>query len=78
MNFFALHVTHIFVCVSSTLSYNFLNYVFILDESKGPVQAPGGVKKGRSTQYTQYRATSMYGLNMSQKGYKWHDPQAYT
>lgn len=75
MNFFALHVSHIFACVSSTLTYNFLNYVFILDESKGPVQAPGGVKKGRSALSV---ATSMYGVNMSQKGYKWCDPQAYT
>lgn len=29
----------------------FLNYTSILDETKGPVEAPGGVKKGRSTDY---------------------------
>lgn len=33
------------------LILNFLNYSFVLDETKGPVQAPGGVKKGKSTDY---------------------------
>lgn len=30
---------------------NSVNYTSALDETKGPVQAPGGVKKGRSTDY---------------------------
>lgn len=28
-----------------------MNYTSALDETKGPVQAPGGVKKGRRTHY---------------------------
>lgn len=58
----------------SGLINNFLNYTSVLDETKGPVQAPGGAKKGRSTDYfslfIQYTATF--------SGYKGSPPDSVT